>query len=60
MEKYLTTSVSALAALAVTHPGAGVPQQSIGMTNGAFRFAGTAFRVTDDVVPGLRVWSPPA
>lgn len=59
MENYSTTSVAALAARAVTHVPAGVKQQGIAMTNAAFAVSG-AFRVTDDVVPGHRAWSPPA
>ena len=60
MEKYLTTSVPSLAAAAVTRPGVNGAQQGIGMGHGSFGFAVVAARTTDDVVPGLPVWSPPA
>lgn len=60
MEKYLTTSSPSLAASVVTRPGGNAPQQGIGMGHGAFGFAMVAARTTDDVVPGLPVWSPPA
>ena len=59
MENYSTTSVAALAARAVTHTGVDVQKQGIALMNAAFGISG-AFRVTEDVVPGLPVWSPPA
>jgi hypothetical protein len=60
MKNSLTTSVPAFAAHAAALQGAVARQRGIAMTGAALGFSGAAFRVTDDVVPGLRVWSPPA
>lgn len=59
MEYYPTTSVAVLAARAVTPTGVDVQRQGMDLTNAALGISG-AFRVTDDVVPGLPAWSPPA
>lgn len=60
MEKYLTTSLPSLAAAAVTPRGVNRTRQGIGMGHGSAGFTSVAVRFTDDVVPGLPVWSPPA
>lgn len=60
MENYLTTS-SVPAFPAPVVPSMGVAhKRDLGVGSCAAGFTGDASNLTDDVVPGLRVWSPPA